>query len=188
MLQLITKFFRACKTLWGFCSRFEATLRVVASLACLLLGFLVYVIGGRISTEDAGLSIAIGVVTMLFAMGFGILAAIIIAPTIARGFVGWLYDRFSYSEKYDRPAPMYSIPQGLRKNRRFEEAIEAYEQIAEDYPDELKPYLEMMDIALGELKDPDRAELIYQQGLLNFTDPNHRERLARQRSGLRLRA
>lgn len=126
------------------------------------------------------------VVKLLFAMGFGVLSAIIIAPTIAQSFTEWLYDRFSYSEKFDRPPPMYSIPQGLRKQHRFEDAMQAYEKIAEEYPDELKPHLEMIDIALSDLKDQAMAEAIYQQGALLFKEEKDRKKLARYLTGLRL--
>lgn len=117
-----------------------------------------------------------------------VLSAIIAAPQIANALTEWVVDFFSASEKFDHAPPMYGIPQGLRKSRRYEEAIAGYEAIAENYPDELKPYLEMIDIALADLKDVNRAELIYQRGVLSFEDEQSRRRLARQLSGLRLDA
>ena len=115
-----------------------------------------------------------------------VLAAIIAAPSITRDLVEWVVDFFTYSEKFDRAPPMYSIPQGLRKNRRYEEAMAAYEEIAEAYPDELKPWLEMIDIALFDLKDADRAEIIHQRGMQTLVDEKQLERLARHLTGLRL--
>lgn len=116
------------------------------------------------------------------------LAAIIAAPSIARDLVDRVVDFFTYSEKFDRPQPMYGKAMALRKNRQYEEAMAAYEEIAEDYPDEIKPWLEMIDMSLRELGDPERAERIYQQGVLQFGDEKNRERLARQLSGLQLRS
>lgn len=117
-----------------------------------------------------------------------VLAAVIAAPSIARDLVERVADFFTYSEKLDRAPPMYGIPQGLRKSRQYEEALAKYEEIAEAYPDELKPHLEMIDIAQSDLRDAQRAERIYQRALLEFSDEESRQRLARQMSGVRLRA
>ena len=125
---------------------------------------------------------------VLLSMALLVLAVIILAPSIARGLVDKVADIFMYSEKFDRAPPMYGRPAALRKSREYEEAMAAYEEIAEEYPDEIKPYLEMIDMAMRDLNDPERAELIYQQGLLKFQNEEDRKRLARQLSGLRLKA
>ena len=60
---------------------------------------------------------------------------------------------------------MYSIPESKRTQGLYEESITGFERIAEDYLDELKPYLEMIDILIRNLKDAARAEVIYQHGM-----------------------
>ncbi|MDX1680145.1 MAG: hypothetical protein R3242_05370 [Akkermansiaceae bacterium] len=159
--------------------RFGTAFRVLAALLCLVTSYIIFPMA-------AGLPIHLAVFVLLLALGLLILAAVMLAPPIARGLVEWAYDRLTYSEKYRHAPPMYGRPQSLRKSRRYEEAMKAYEEIAEDYPDELKPYLEMIDIALSDLKDPDRAELIYRRGVLEFEDAEDRKRLAQRLSGLRL--
>lgn len=69
------------------------------------------------------------------------------------------------NRRFDRPIPMYSIPQSKRKQGHFEEAIADYEGIAEEYPDETQPYVEMIDICIVDLKDPNRAYVIYDRGM-----------------------
>jgi len=105
---------------------------------------------------------------VLLSMSLLLMACIIIAPRMARILVEKVADFFMYSEKFDRPQPMYGKASALRKNRQYEEAIAAYEEIAEAYPDEIKPWLEMIDLVLRDLRDPARAELIYQRALLQF--------------------
>ena len=114
-------------------------------------------------------------------------AAVTAAPQIARAFADWVFELFSASEKFDGPQPMYGKPMALRMSRQYEEAMQAYEELAADYPEELKPHLEMIEVALRELKDPGRAELIYQNALLLFEDEKDRELLASRLSGLSLR-
>lgn len=123
---------------------------------------------------------------VIMGMAAMVLSATIIAPSIAQALVQKAFDFFTYSEKFEQAPPMYGIPQAHRKNHRFEEAIKAYEKIAEDYPDEIRPYLEMIDIALSDLKDSQRAESIYQEGVIKFQGEDDRKRLARCLSGLRL--
>ncbi len=75
--------------------------------------------------------------------------------------VGTLFYPGTHSSK---KAPMYGIPESKRAKGLYEEAIAGFEKIAEDYPNETKPYIEMIDIAIRDLKDPERANKIYQHG------------------------
>lgn len=121
-------------------------------------------------------------------MSLLVLAAVVVAPSIARALVDKVVDFFMFSEKFDRPQPMCGRAKALHKSRQYDEAMKAYQDIAENYPDELKPHLEMIDIALRDLNDQQLAESIYQESLLMFEGAEDRERLARWRSGLSLRA
>jgi tetratricopeptide (TPR) repeat protein len=150
--------------------------------ALLLFALSVRVFSSRL---DAGLFAA---PTVILGIALMVLGVVIVAPSIAHGLVERAFDFFTYSEKFDRPQPMYGKPMALRKNRQYEEAINAYEEIAEAYPDELKPWLEMIDVMQRDLGDPERAERIYQRALIEFQSKADRERLARQLSGLSLRS
>jgi len=60
---------------------------------------------------------------------------------------------------------VYGIPRAKRANGLYEEAIADLEKIALEYPEELQPYVEIIDIAIVNLKDPERARQTYQRGL-----------------------
>jgi tetratricopeptide (TPR) repeat protein len=66
--------------------------------------------------------------------------------------------------------PMYSAAKAKRKKGFYEEAYAEYRKIAGQFPEETKPYLEMMDIAVYNLKDFERAEKIYKEALSAFSD------------------
>lgn len=94
-----------------------------------------------------------------------LIAAVVLAFPIA----GLLAERtgglFWPGRRLDRPLPMYSIPQAKRTQGLYEEAIALYEKIAEDYPRETQPYIDMIDICIVNLKDPNRAYVIYDRGM-----------------------
>ncbi len=69
-------------------------------------------------------------------------------------------------------APMYGIPQAKRKKGLFEEAMADYEAIIRDHPGELRAYVEMMDMAVVDMQDLHRAELVFEQGMLALQSEN----------------
>ncbi len=69
----------------------------------------------------------------------------------------------------------------------YEEAIAGFERIAQDYPDEVKPYIEMIDIAIVNLKDPERANALYRRGILFLKKNEDKEVLARMYGAIRTR-
>ena len=60
---------------------------------------------------------------------------------------------------------MYSVPQSKRAKGLYEEAMAGMEEIAEKYPQETRPYITMIEIAIVDLKDPKRASAIYDRGM-----------------------
>jgi len=62
---------------------------------------------------------------------------------------------------------------------QYEEAIAGYKQLAVDYPEEIQPYLALIEIAAIDLKDPERARGFYRRGMTLFTDPGRRDVLSR---------
>jgi len=76
--------------------------------------------------------------------------------------------------------PDYQAARALEARGRWEEALQAYGKIAEEYPDELKPHVEMMQVALLGLRDRDRFCRIYRQGLDSMKKRTDRELLDRE--------
>jgi len=116
---------------------------------------------------------------LLLGMALLVAGAVCVAPSIATAITERVVNFFLPSEKFDRPLPLYGPAEALRRRHRFEEAMAAYQQIAEAYPDEPRPYLEMMEIAVLNLRDPSRAKLIQQQGLEVMAEEKNREQLTR---------
>lgn len=124
---------------------------------------------------------------LLFGMACLVAGATIIAPPIARLIAEPSGNMFYPSRHYDRPQPAYSIPQSKRAKGLYEEAMAGFEKIAEEHPDEVKPYIEMIDIAIVNLKDPDRANAIYQRGLSLLSKEDDKAVLARMYGAMRTR-
>lgn len=134
----------------------------------------------------AALAIAIGVgtllgsgdvVSMLLGFLFFLIAAIFVAGPIARLLAEPVGGLLWPKKFYDKPRPMYGIPQSRRAKGLPEEAIAEYAQIAAEFPDEILPHIEMIDIALTELHDPARAEAIFQHGHAALKKPGDKELL-----------
>ena len=86
---------------------------------------------------------------------------------------------FLPEERFRRPPPMYGIPESKVQAGAFEEAMSGFEAIAEKYPKELKPWLEMIDIAAVHLKDLSRTQQIYGRAMVAMPKEEDREVLAR---------
>ena len=75
--------------------------------------------------------------------------------------------------------PMYSVPKAKFKKGQYEEAFLEYQKIAEEFPDEVKPYLEMMNIAGYNFKNREQVEEIYRVALVTIKDDKKREMIER---------
>ena len=102
----------------------------------------------------------------------GLCVGILVAPMIGDLFGGMLVGLIYSSRKYDRAQPVYGIPASQRAKGLYEEAIRGYLQLAADYPDELQPYIEMIDIAIVDLRDEERARFFLQKGLAELKNEN----------------
>lgn len=88
-----------------------------------------------------------------------IMGSIIIAFPLAELIAEPTGNLFWPSDRFDRPQPAYSIPQSKRARGLYEEAMAGFEKLAEEHPQEVQPYVEMIDIAIVNLHDPLRARL-----------------------------
>ena len=132
---------------------------------------------------------AIGVTGALSVLSpfFTVAGAIIVAMPLARLIAEPAGGLFLPTRRLSRKLPMYSIPQSRRAKGLYEEAMAGFEKIAQDYPGELEPYIEMIDIAILDLKDPDRASRIYQQGVSRLKKDGDKEALERMYTAIRSR-
>ena len=110
-------------------------------------------------------------------MLFFLFGAIILAFPIAQLLAEPSGSLFYPTARFDRPLPMYGIPESKRKKGLYEEAMEEYEKIASEYPTEIKPYIGMIDIAVTNLKDPEWAEQIFYRGLTQIKSEADRHAL-----------
>lgn len=116
-----------------------------------------------------GGGLAEGFADCLFGVAFLILGAIVLAGPLAelaanltmKGVSSLLFpDRY-----FTRPQPNYSIPEARVKAGCYREAMALYEKLAAEHPNEVRVYVEMMDLASVHLHDSARAAAIFQRGL-----------------------
>jgi tetratricopeptide (TPR) repeat protein len=105
-----------------------------------------------------------------------VLGVLLIAPDIA-GWISPMLGSFLWSTRPPVRKPVYSAAEAHTINGRFAEAEQEYEQILSDFPDEIRPHIELIVIAIAELGDLERAEKHYQRGLQMLKNPAVREEL-----------
>ena len=139
---------------------------------------ILYAIGWFITKQVTGEPVQ-DLAVALFGLAFMVAAALVFASPLARVFFGEPMATLFYpAEHFDGPQPMYSIPESKRKSGLFEEALAGYGKIAGLYPGEVRPYLAMMEIAIVDLKDPERGARIYEKGMSLLTKPEDQQALA----------
>jgi len=116
-----------------------------------------------------------------------LIAAVILAQPVARLLAEPFGKLFWSAAEFDRPQPMYSISAAKRKKGLYEEAMAGFEEIARKYPRELKPYIDMIDIAIVDLHDGERANAIYQRGIARLKRTEDKEALAKMYRAIRSR-
>ncbi len=115
--------------------------------------------------------IAAGPAGALVGFSLFLAASIVLAIPIAT-MIASAFDRFLWSKSYfDKPQPMYSIPQSHRVKGLPEEALAEYEKILSQFPEEFRPHLDMIEIALLDLRDPARARALYLRALDHAKTP-----------------
>lgn len=103
--------------------------------------------------------------------GAVLIGCIILAFPAARLASQALFQFLYPAEHFDRPPPVYGIPESKVAKGLYEEAMTLYERIAEQYPEEIKPYLDMLEIAAKHLQDRQRTIQIYNRAIAHFPDP-----------------
>ncbi|MDD5678815.1 MAG: hypothetical protein PHW60_12635 [Kiritimatiellae bacterium] len=123
----------------------------------------------------------------IFAFPLFLAGAIILAAPLATLLAEPTGNLFWPSAYYDRPQPQYSIPQSKRARGLYEEAMAGFEEIAEEYPQETQPYVEMIDLAIVDFHDPERAKAVFHRGISILEKDEDRETLARMYGAIKTR-
>ena len=117
-----------------------------------------------------------GMLSILAAHGVLIVAAILLAKPLA-GLIGdWFSGLFVPGERFAKPQPMYSIPEGRMTAEDYPGALEAYAELAAQHPEEIAPHLRMMEIWLRIYRDPAAAATIRDNALLSIRGKKNRRK------------
>ncbi|MCD4654096.1 hypothetical protein K8T06_09180 [bacterium] len=65
----------------------------------------------------------------------------------------------------DKPQPTFSIVRGLKTQKKYEEAMQELNKMTEEDPQEVDIWLEMLEIALMDLRDKTIAGEVYRDAL-----------------------
>lgn len=106
---------------------------------------------------------------LLAGLGCMVVGAIIVAFPLARLVAEPSGSLFYPSGKFDRPQPLYSVGDAKRMKGLYQEAFDHFAGISAEFPQELKPYVEMMGIAIVDLKNVELAEQVFRKGLSGLT-------------------
>lgn len=118
-----------------------------------------------LATRGQSKGIPGGFASILASYAILIVAAIILAKPLA-GFLGdWLGTLFMPGDRFGKPPPMYSIPEGRMTAEDYPGALEAYAELAAEHPEEIVPHLRMMEIWLRVYRDPEAARAIHANAL-----------------------
>ncbi len=105
-----------------------------------------------------------GVASLLSAMLCFVAAGLIFAPALVRLMAELTGDVFASGGFGVSNSPYYAIATSKRARGRYAEAMVDLEKIAEEYPQELRVYLEMLAIVLTDLGDPEQGRAICRRG------------------------
>lgn len=122
----------------------------------------------------------------LFSLLLAVLGVILIMPELV-GFCSRLLTGQIYPSIEATPKPTYGIPESLAARGQYVEAEAEYEKIIAEFPDEVKPHIDLINIAVVRLNNGELAEKLYQRGLERLKNPADRETLTTAYEGIRTR-
>src|SRR5262245_7863723 len=89
----------------------------------------------------------------------GVAAGIILAPPFA-ALIAQPAGSLFFPRRSSGPEPGYSLAETKRKRGQYEESIKEYQRITEEFPEDVRSYVAMMEIAFIHLHDPERTDAI----------------------------
>lgn len=120
----------------------------------------------------------------LIGLACAVIVGVLVAPPLA-GLAAEPWGVFFHPHRTAFPEPIYSIAEARRKRGQYEEAIEEYQKIAEQFPVEVRPYVAMMEIAFVNLRDSARTDAIAKRGLAALRDETSRMHLLRMHQSIK---
>jgi tetratricopeptide (TPR) repeat protein len=114
------------------------------------------------------------------------LGAILIVPEVA-GYFSKLVTNLIWPSGPLERKPLYSIPESLVARGKYAEAEQEYEKIIQEFPNEVKPHADMIDVAIRRLNNVELAEQLYQRGMSLLQQPADREVLTKMYAAIRSR-
>lgn len=151
----------------------RSVIRVVAALVFLGLGLGVLLRGMNMGF---GLGTA---VFLIFGFALWLIAALLLSPTVAGWFAAPWANLYFPGTTNEKPPPHYSLAEAKVQRDDFEGALADYVHITLNYPEEVRPYCEMIDIILQHLHDAERAAVVYRKGMDTLEKQEAQELLAR---------
>jgi hypothetical protein len=115
-----------------------------------------------------------------------LLGCILIAPDIA-GYFSKFAGNILWSRREGKERPLYGIPESLVAKGKYAEAEKEYEKIIQEFPNEVKPHVDMINIAVRWLNDGQLAEELYRRGMGLLQNPADRDKLTESYSAIRTR-
>lgn len=132
----------------------------------------------RVEASDVHQRIVVTIASLFIIAGITVISIIMASP-VARLFAEPWGGIFFPNQCFKGTQPMYGIPETKRAMGLHLEALAEYEKIRAAYPSELKPYIEMIGIAIDDLEDPEWAKSIYQRGMATLKKDQDKENLTR---------
>lgn len=149
----------------------------LARRAALALALLVF--GAFVIKKGLGFGSFLAAPFLLFGMAMFVVVAILMGMPLARLVAEFIGNIFYWSEHYDKPQPVYGIPEAKRLKGLFQEAFDCLQELLQEHPQEIKAYVEMIDIAIVDMKNPDLASKIYHRGMDVLKKESARNTLAK---------
>ena len=106
-----------------------------------------------------------------------LIGAVQIAPDIA-DFFGNLAGGLFWKHEEGPPTPIYGPAERFAGEGKYVEAEAEYEAIIEEFPDETKPHIDLIDIAFKRLDNPTLAQQFYERGMKKLRQEEDRQVLA----------
>lgn len=108
----------------------------------------------------------------VFWLGIALFIGALVANGVASAFLGLLFAR----EK-GKPAPIYGIGEAKRAKGEYAEAYYYFQGLSGRFPQEVRPYVERMELALLYLGNPGLAAETYEEGRAGLKKKTAREEL-----------
>jgi len=114
-----------------------------------------------------------------FGLAIFVIAAIIMGTPLARLVAEFMGNIIYPSDHYNGPQPVYGIPEAKRMKGRYQEAFDSLQKLSQEFPQELKAYIEMIDIAIMDMKNPELASSVYHRGMETLKEEKAKDNLSR---------